>query len=141
MGFIIPSFSFFRGDIMASKYERELKKILEKEDCFVIRSAGSKSIDLIAVSAGPVFVFIEEKSTHADRFYVSNTKKSIEQYETNRQLSNKYGITVVYAVRYIDSSKEKLWKIYEPDYEEDKYPVMKKDEGILLQDWLDDYIL
>lgn len=137
MGFK-PILLFFGVDHIASKYERELKRILEKNNCFVIRSAGSKSIDLVAVAVGPQFLFIEEKSTHADRYYVSNTKKSREQYKMNRQVSNKFGIEIVYAVRYIDNYNEKLWKIYEPDFEQEGYPVFRKKEGTPLNEWLDD---
>jgi len=105
----------------------------------VIRSAGSKSIDLISAIPGRYpghIIFIEEKSTHKDRFYVSNKQETKDQYDTNRSLFIMYGLHIVYAVRYISSEKNKLWKIYEPDYEKDGYPVLKKDEGTLLEDWI-----
>jgi len=124
---------------VSSKYERELKKILEQHDFFVIRSAGSKSIDLI--SAIPKnrkgnIVFIEEKSTHDRRFYTSNNQETKDQYDMNSFLAEEYNLDIVYAIRYVSNQKSKLWKIYEPDYESSKYPVFRDNEGIALEDWI-----
>jgi len=117
-----------------------LKKILEANDCFVLRSAGSKSIDLVSVFIGPEVVFVEEKSTHSDKLYITNSGNK-EQFDMNRQLSEKYDLTIVYAVRFIDNSKKKLWKVYEPDYKEDGYPVFRNDEGVPLDEWIDSITL
>jgi len=121
---------------MSTKYERELKKILEKNDFFVIRSAGSKSIDLLAVKKGPEVFFIEEKSTHGDKYRVSKNKESKDQYDLNRKLAKKYGIFVIYAVRYISRRAGKEWEIYSPIYEMDDYPIFRREEGTPLMDWL-----
>jgi len=130
---------------MSTKYERELRKILEKYNFFVIRSAGSKSIDLISVlplnkNAMPdrlgVF-FIEEKSTHKEKFYVTKREETKDQYDMNKRLNKQYGIFVYYAIRYISNKKEKIWEVYEPDYNSDDYPVFRKGEGTSLMDWID----
>ena len=124
---------------MSSKYERELKKILEQHDFFVIRSAGSKSIDLISAvpkSNRGKIVFIEEKSTHDKRFYTSNNQETKDQYDMNSSLVKKYHLDIVYAIRYVSNQKNKLWKIYKPDYSKSKYPVFRDNEGIALDEWI-----
>ncbi|ENN96109.1 resolvase, Holliday junction-type [Methanocaldococcus villosus KIN24-T80] len=53
-----------------SSFERKLKELLEKEGFAVIRSAGSKGIDLIAGKNGKILIF-ECKSSNKNRFYIN----------------------------------------------------------------------
>ncbi|CAB3287824.1 Holliday junction resolvase Hjc [Methanocaldococcus lauensis] len=53
-----------------SSFERELKKLLEKEGFAVIRSAGSKGVDLIAGKNGKILIF-ECKYSSKEKLYVS----------------------------------------------------------------------
>ncbi len=59
-----------------SSFERELKKLLEKEGFAVIRSAGSKGVDLIAGRKGEVLIF-ECKTSSKTKFYIN--KEDIEK--------------------------------------------------------------
>ncbi|ADC70439.1 Resolvase, Holliday junction-type [Methanocaldococcus sp. FS406-22] len=59
-----------------SSFERELKKLLEKEGFAVIRSAGSKGVDLIAGKKGEILIF-ECKTSSKTKFYIN--KEDIEK--------------------------------------------------------------
>ena len=59
-----------------SSFERELKKLLEKEGFAVIRSAGSKGVDLIAGRNGEILIF-ECKSSSKTKFYIN--KEDVEK--------------------------------------------------------------
>ncbi|AXI25086.1 hypothetical protein CFE53_02520 [Methanofervidicoccus sp. A16] len=53
-----------------TKFEWELKRILEREGFAVVRSAGSHGVDLIAGRKGEIYAF-ECKSTSKESFYIS----------------------------------------------------------------------
>ncbi|MBW9220129.1 hypothetical protein KKP89_01715 [Methanothermococcus sp. SCGC AD-155-N22] len=53
-----------------TKFEWELKRILEREGFAVVRSAGSHGVDLIAGRKGEIYAF-ECKSTSKENFYIS----------------------------------------------------------------------
>ncbi len=53
-----------------SRFERELKEILEKNGYAVIRSAGSKGVDIIAGKKGRYLIF-ECKTTSKDKLYIN----------------------------------------------------------------------
>lgn len=53
-----------------TKFEWELKRMLENEGFAVIRSAGSHGVDLIAGKRGDIYAF-ECKSTSKESFYIS----------------------------------------------------------------------
>ena len=53
-----------------SKFEWELKGMLEREGFAVVRSAGSHGVDLVAGRMGEIYAF-ECKSTSKESFYIS----------------------------------------------------------------------
>jgi Holliday junction resolvase len=59
-----------------SSFERELKKLLEREGFAVLRSAGSKGVDLIAGKKGKILIF-ECKTSSKSRFYIP--KEDVEK--------------------------------------------------------------
>ncbi|WP_423792023.1 Holliday junction resolvase Hjc [Methanocaldococcus indicus] len=59
-----------------SRFERELKTILESYGYAVVRSAGSKGVDLIAGKNGRILIF-ECKSTNKEKIYVQ--KEDVEK--------------------------------------------------------------
>jgi Holliday junction resolvase len=85
-----------------SRYERRLKKKLEKEGYFVIRSAGSFTCDLIAVKDGKVYAY-EVKSCKKKKY--SPTPPEKEQIEKLKTLT-KFGIIPVFIIWY----KRRGWK-------------------------------
>jgi len=62
-----------------SSFERELKKLLEREGFAVVRSAGSKGVDLIAGKKGKILIF-ECKTSSKSRFYIP--KEDVEKLIT-----------------------------------------------------------
>ncbi|WP_048056065.1 Holliday junction resolvase Hjc [Pyrococcus sp. ST04] len=80
--------------------ERELIKMLEKHGFAVVRSAGSKKVDLVAGN-GKKFLCIEVKSTKKDKIYIK--KEDIERLVS---FSRKFGGIPVLAVKFIGNG----WK-------------------------------
>ena len=85
--------------------ERELIKMLEGAGFAVVRSAGSKKVDIVAGN-GRVHLCIEVKSTHEDRLYLSR-----EDYEKLLSFSRKFGGTPVIAVKFVNRG----WRFFRPD--------------------------
>jgi len=116
-----------------SKYERELRDKLEDERYLVLRAAGSQGDagDLAAIPPikrrDIVYVF-EVKSTRKDVYYTSQNK---EQYEKMKEIGENYDCLPLYAVRFIDDSNEKIWKIYYIDDGD----IYRKGEGIRFEDY------
>jgi len=75
--------------------ERELIKMLEKEGFAVIRSAGSKKVDLVAGN-GRLYLCIEVKSTKGENLYVSR-----EDVDKLTEFAEKFGGKAVIAVKFI----------------------------------------
>ncbi len=75
-----------------SSFERELKKLLEKEGFAVVRSAGSKGVDLIAGKNGKILIF-ECKSS--SKLYVSK-----EDIDKLINFSKTFGGTPFLAIKF-----------------------------------------
>jgi len=80
---------------------------LEREGYFVVRSAGSFAMDLLAVKDGECFVY-EVKSTKSDVFYFD--KRCKEQLRKLQELK-RFGIAPMFAVYF----KRKGWRIVSPN--------------------------
>ncbi|NPA62002.1 MAG: hypothetical protein GXN95_00415 [Methanococci archaeon] len=77
-----------------SSFERELKKLLEEEGFAVVRSAGSKGVDIIAGKDGKILIF-ECKSSSKSKFYIN--REDIEKLIT---FSKVFGGTPYLAVKF-----------------------------------------
>ena len=112
---------------MTARYERELKKLLEQHGFFVIRSAGSLSLDLIAIKNGKTLL-IEQKTVHSDVFYTVRKK---EQFDLNRDLYHEKGLNVIYAVKFVGKAKslEDSWRFFKIDYNAPGYPILRYENG------------
>lgn len=66
---------------MGATFERQFKKLLEERGFFVIRSAGSRAVDLAALHPTKGCYLIEEKSITGDVFRVTKTKDTKDQWE------------------------------------------------------------
>ncbi len=123
--------------VSGSKYERELKDILEDEGCIVIRSAGSMGEgDLVAIArrgdSTDVYI-IECKSTNKNVYYSSNDPKQFKTMKDNMQEYKDDFIFYIYAVRWKDRThkpKKDKWEFYDPTETE----IMRKNEGYGLID-------
>ena len=123
--------------VSGSKYERELKEILEDEGFIVIRSAGSMGEgDLVAIArrgaATDVYI-IECKSTNKDVYYSSNDSEQFKEMKGNMDKYKDDFIFYIYAVRWKDgehSPKKEKWEFYDPTETE----IMRKDGGSHLDD-------
>ncbi len=126
------------------RYERELKRILEKLGYTVIRSAGSMGEgDLVVLEdvEDPKSYVIEAKSVKDSTFYTSNTKKDKEQYkEMKQKQKNKNKIAYLYAVRYkgLNSLRGKdeidKWRVFNPT----NFKIMNISDGFKLDYVFDD---
>jgi len=77
--------------------ERELIKMLEKEGFAVVRSAGSKKVDIIAGN-GRTYLCIEVKTTRSDKLYLSE-----EDLMKIKSFSKTFGGRGVVAVKFINN--------------------------------------
>ncbi|AHF80156.1 Holliday junction resolvase Hjc [Thermococcus paralvinellae] len=75
--------------------ERELIKMLEKEGFAVIRSAGSKKVDIVAGN-GKIYLCIEVKSTKGEKLYINE-----EDIDKLVNFAEKFGGKAVIAVKFI----------------------------------------
>jgi Holliday junction resolvase len=85
-----------------SSYERELKGLMESDGYYVIRSAGSLAIDLVATDTeNGRTIFIEVKSFKGDTFRISKTKETREQFKEMCRLQQMFNgnCSVFYALR------------------------------------------
>jgi Holliday junction resolvase len=81
---------------------------LEARGCYVVRSAASRNIDLIAIEPNGATVGYEVKSTSSHRLSL-NTTYGREQYKEHMRLSAR--IPVYYAVRFTVSGSP-VWKCF-----------------------------
>jgi Holliday junction resolvase len=88
--------------------EWELRDRLEARGCYVIRSAASRNVDLIAVEPNGATVAYEVKSTSSARLSM-NTRYGREQLKDHIRLCAR--IPVYYAVRFtVDLSP--VWRLF-----------------------------
>lgn len=88
-----------------SRYEYQLKNILEDYGWFVTRSSGSNGVDLVALHPLYHGLIIEVKSVSGNAFYISTNRK---QNAILSSLAGK-GFIIIYAIRF----KNREWGIYE----------------------------
>lgn len=105
-----------------SQYERELRKLLEKQGWLVIRSAGSLAFDLIAIKPQETRV-IEVKADRGDRYYTTNNK---DQYDSLNKLARN-GYNCHYYVRWKGRRKGNQWESWELPLQ--SYPIFREGEG------------
>ncbi|AEH24740.1 Holliday junction resolvase Hjc [Pyrococcus yayanosii] len=75
--------------------ERELIRMLEERGFAVVRSAGSKRVDLVAGN-GRIYLCIEVKSTRAEKLYVR-----AEDIERVKRFAERFGGVPVLAVKFV----------------------------------------
>ncbi|ASI99789.1 Holliday junction resolvase Hjc [Thermococcus celer] len=85
--------------------ERELIRMLEKAGFAVVRSAGSKKVDIVAGN-GRVYLCVEVKSTRSERLYFSE-----EDYEKLVSFSERFGAKPVIAVKFVNNG----WRFFLPE--------------------------
>ncbi|WP_461865138.1 Holliday junction resolvase Hjc [Thermococcus sp.] len=85
--------------------ERELIKMLEKNGFAVVRSAGSKKVDIIAGN-GKLFLCIEVKSTKNSHVYFGQ-----EDMDKLLEFSSRFGGRPVIAVKFIGTG----WYFFYPE--------------------------
>jgi Holliday junction resolvase len=102
----------------ASDFEREYKRLLEADGIFVIRSAGSKAVDLVAYDPKTRTThFIEVKAIGSNVFRVTKNKENFEQWkEMCRLVKALRGAEVYYAIRRKGGSGWDAWTTIEPKY-------------------------
>jgi len=88
--------------------EWELRDILEARGCYVVRSAASRNIDLIAIEPNGATVGYEVKSTSSPRLSLNNSYAR-SQLSEHFALSRK--IAVYYAVRFT-VERSPLWRLF-----------------------------
>jgi len=99
--------------------ERELIKMLENAGFAVVRSAGSKRVDVVAGN-GRLHLCIEVKSTKGRKLYFR-----IEDMDKLLDFSEKFGCTPVIAVKFVGTG----WRFYRPSDLERRgmsYPITVK---------------
>ncbi|WP_297461676.1 Holliday junction resolvase Hjc [Thermococcus sp.] len=85
--------------------ERELIGMLEKAGFAVVRSAGSKKVDIVAGN-GKIYLCIEVKSTHDERLYFGR-----DDYEKLTSFAERFGGKAVIAVKFINRG----WRFFYPE--------------------------
>lgn len=88
--------------------EWELRDMLIARGCYVIRSAASRQIDLLAIEPNGAVVGYEVKSTSSHRLSL-NTAYSREQLSAHMALAER--IPIYYAVRFTVDRKP-VWKLF-----------------------------
>ncbi|AMM54827.1 Holliday junction resolvase Hjc [Pyrococcus kukulkanii] len=83
--------------------ERELIRLLEKYGFAVVRSAGSKKVDIVAGN-GNRYLCIEVKSTRKEKLSIKK-----EEVERVRDFASRFGGTPILAVKFIG----KGWRFVE----------------------------
>lgn len=83
--------------------ERELIKMLEKEGFAVLRSAGSKKVDIVAGN-GKLYLCIEVKTTKNDKIYLSE-----DDVEKVKSFANTFGGKGIIAIKFINNG----WYFFE----------------------------
>lgn len=88
--------------------EWELRDMLEKRGCYVVRSAASRNIDLLAIEPNGACVGYEVKSTSSHRLSL-NTAYAREQLDGHMRLAER--IPVYYAIRFT-VERTPVWKLF-----------------------------
>lgn len=99
--------------------ERELIKMLEKEGFAVVRSAGSKKVDIVAGN-GKLYLCIEVKTTKKDKLYLSE-----EDVEKVKSFASRFGGKGIVAIKFINNG----WYFFDAE----KLKKSGKNYGITLQ--------
>ncbi|ASJ00955.1 Holliday junction resolvase Hjc [Thermococcus gorgonarius] len=109
--------------------ERELIKALEEKGFAVVRSAGSKKVDVIAGN-GKLYLCIEVKSTHSDRVYLGD-----EDVRKLAEFSKRFGGKAVLAVKFINRG----WRFFDLDNlvkSGKNYKITYSNSGMTLEELL-----
>lgn len=109
--------------------ERELIKALEERGFAVVRSAGSKKVDIVAGN-GKTYLCIEVKSTRSDRIYLNE-----EELHKLTEFSKRFGGRAFLAVKFVNRE----WKFFEPEKltkSGKSYKVSYSDGGMTLEEAL-----
>ncbi|MDV3104802.1 Holliday junction resolvase Hjc [Thermococcus waiotapuensis] len=108
--------------------ERELIKVLEENGFAVVRSAGSKKVDVIAGN-GKLYLCIEVKSTRSDRVYLGD-----EDIRKLAEFSRRFGGRAVLAVKFINRG----WRFFDVDelVKSGKNGVKYSNSGMTLEELL-----
>ncbi len=122
--------------------ERELIRMLEKEGFAVIRSAGSKKVDIVAGN-GRLYLCIEVKSTKGEKLYINE-----EEISKLTSFAEKFGGKAIIAVKFINNGWYFLYpnqlmksgKNYKIMLRDVKYKGSRFDEIIGKQKSLDEVI-
>jgi len=122
--------------------ERELIRMLEKEGFAVIRSAGSKKVDIVAGN-GRLYLCIEVKSTKGEKLYINE-----EEISKLTSFAEKFGGKAIIAVKFINNGWYFLYpnqlmksgKNYKISLREAKYKGLRFDEIVGKQKSLDEVI-
>ncbi|ADT83664.1 Holliday junction resolvase Hjc [Thermococcus barophilus] len=122
--------------------ERELIKMLEKEGFAVIRSAGSKKVDIVAGN-GKLYFCIEVKSTKGEKLYVN-----AEDVDKLMNFAEKFGGKAIIAVKFISNGwyffypnqLTKSGKNYKISLRDARYKGLRFDEIVGKQMSLDEVI-
>jgi Holliday junction resolvase len=85
--------------------ERELIRMLERAGFAVVRSAGSKKVDIVAGN-GRLHLCIEVKSTRGEKLYFTS-----EDYEKLVSFAEKFGARPVIAVKFVNNG----WRFFLPE--------------------------
>ncbi|MDI3474428.1 MAG: holliday junction resolvase Hjr [Thermococcaceae archaeon] len=85
--------------------ERELIKMLEEAGFAVVRSAGSKKVDIIAGN-GRRYLCIEVKSTHSEAIYIRE-----EDYRKLLSFAERFGGVPLIAVKFVNRG----WYFFRPE--------------------------
>ncbi|ASJ10914.1 Holliday junction resolvase [Thermococcus sp. P6] len=93
------------GYRMGASAERELIKMLERAGFAVVRSAGSKKVDIVAGN-GRLYLCVEVKSTRRGRLYFT-----AEDHEKLVSFSRRFGGKPVIAVKFVNNG----WRFFLPD--------------------------
>lgn len=89
---------------------RKLRRILE-HPFFVLRSAGSLGIDLVALR-GEISFPIEVKTSNEDVVRMSRTQRQKEQSEELVEMCGQAGLVPLYAYRRRDMQNDDPWRIF-----------------------------
>lgn len=146
--FLIGCFSLMSKSV-GSKYERELKNILEERGWLVIRSAGSLGTgDLIAIGPKLHILIVESKKTNPKRatkagltrYYISGDRKKeqfdgmMDTFEWFEEKEKRGKWTVCFALRRTFGRRKDRWSIHNLPLE--AYKPIKEEEGVTLDDYL-----
>ena len=104
--------------------EWELRKILEQRGEYVIRSAASHKVDLIAVPMGKPVYAIEVKSTSKPVWYVKQNAETMVQLTEHLLLSERMPVWYYVRFAYDHAVSWRKWEVKEG------FPfILRREEG------------